>query len=51
MITVSQKLSFAEIGTDEDVYEYSVLATSLVEELASFGQLYRDRADVEIYQA
>ena len=42
-----QKLSFAEVGADEDVYEYSVLATSLVEELASFGQLYRDRADGE----
>jgi hypothetical protein len=39
-----QKLSFAEVGADQDVYEYSVLATSLVEELASFGQLYRDRA-------
>src|SRR5450631_1072530 len=37
-----QKLSFAEVGADKDVYEYSVLATSLVEELASFGQLYRD---------
>ena len=42
-----QKLSFAEVGADQDVYEYSVLATSLVEELASFGQLYRDRADGE----
>jgi hypothetical protein len=42
-----QKLSFADVGADEKVYEYTVLATSLVEELTSFGPLYRDRADVE----
>jgi hypothetical protein len=40
-------LSFMEISTSTDVYEYSVLATSLAEELVSFGQLYRDRADSE----
>ena len=31
----------------EELWEYQVLATSLVEELGSFGQLYRDRADGE----
>jgi hypothetical protein len=36
-----------EIGANTDVYEYSVLAASLDEELVSFGQLYRDRADSE----
>ena len=41
------QLSFIDIGPGEDVYEYSVLATSLVEDLASFGQLYRDRGDGE----
>jgi Transposase DDE domain group 1 len=42
-----QMLSFVEIGANAEVYEYSVLATSLDEELASFGQLYRDRGDSE----
>ena len=42
------QLSFIDIGPGEDVYEYSVLATSLVEDLASFGQLYRDRGDASI---
>jgi len=42
-----QQLSFIETGPGEDVYEYSVLATSLVERLTSFGQLYRDRGDAE----
>ena len=41
------QLSFIDIGPGEDVYEYSVLATTLVEDLASFGQLYRDRGDGE----
>ena len=36
-----------EIGPGDDVHEYCVLATSLVEDLASFGQLYRDRGDAE----
>ncbi|MDD5578462.1 MAG: hypothetical protein PHY16_04175 [Methylobacter sp.] len=42
------KLSFAEL-TDDDVtvYEYSVLVTSLDNEMLSIGQLYRDRADAE----
>jgi hypothetical protein len=38
---------FADVGAGGDVYEYSVLATSLDEELVSFGQLYRDRGDSE----
>ena len=42
-----QTLSFVEVGAAADVYEYSVLATSLDEELVSFGQLYRDRGDSE----
>src|ERR1019366_2795292 len=42
-----QKLSFVEIGADADVYEYSVLATSLDEDISVFGQLYRDRGDAE----
>lgn len=42
-----QTLSFIEAGADAEVYEYSVLATSLDEELVSFGQLYRDRGDSE----
>ena len=41
------QLSFLEIGPGDDVHEYCVLATSLVEDLASFGQLYRDRGDAE----
>jgi hypothetical protein len=54
-----QKLSFVEVGVNADVYEYSVLATSLdsdpgriasrdpMEDLSAFGQLYRDRGDGE----
>ncbi len=41
------QLSFAEIGEASEVYEYSVLATSLDEETEAFGQLYRDRGDGE----
>ena len=41
------QLSFAEIGEATEVYEYSVLATSLDEETEAFGQLYRDRGDGE----
>ena len=41
------QLSFLEIGPGDAVHEYCVLATSLVEHLASFGQLYRDRGDAE----
>ena len=42
-----QTLSFVEISTGAEIYEYSILATSLDEELVSFGQLYRDRGDSE----
>jgi hypothetical protein len=41
------RLGFAEIGTDTQLYEYAVLATSLEEEVLSIAQLYRDRADCE----
>ena len=41
------QLSFAEIGEATDVYEYSVLVTSLDEQTETFGQLYRDRGDGE----
>ena len=41
------QLSFLEIGPGDGIHEYCVLATSLVEGLASFGQLYRDRGDAE----
>jgi len=41
------QLSFAELGDDITVYEYSVLVTSLDKEILSVAQLYRDRADAE----
>ncbi|HTO80373.1 MAG TPA: transposase [Methylocystis sp.] len=41
------QLSFAEIGAKGELYEYSVLVTSLDEETQAFGQLYRDRGDGE----
>ncbi|HKM80889.1 MAG TPA: transposase [Candidatus Acidoferrum sp.] len=41
------QLSFAEIGATTEVYEYSVLVTSLDEDTEAFGQLYRDRGDGE----
>src|SRR5208337_393770 len=45
------QLAFAEIGeaTEEatEIYEYSVLVTSLDEDVEAFGQLYRDRGDGE----
>ena len=41
------QLSFAEIGEAREVHDYSVLVTSLEEETAAFGQLYRDRGDGE----
>jgi hypothetical protein len=41
------QLSFVEIGEATDIYEYSVLVTSLDETTEAFGQLYRDRADGE----
>ena len=42
-----QQLSFAELSDQVDVYEYSVLMTSLDHEILSIAQLYRDRADAE----
>jgi hypothetical protein len=41
------QLSFVEIGEATEVYEYSVLVTSLDETTDAFGQLYRDRGDDE----
>src|SRR5271166_904469 len=41
------QLSFAEIGAATEVYEYSVLVTSLDEDTEAFGQPYRDRGDGE----
>ena len=41
------QLSFAEIGEATDLYEYSVLVTSIDAPAESFGQLYRDRGDGE----
>ena len=41
------QLSFVEIGEAKEVYEYSVLVTSLDEATEAFGQLYRDRGDDE----
>jgi hypothetical protein len=42
-------LGFVEIGTQNEVYEYGVLVTSLDEneEVLTLAQLYRDRADSE----
>ena len=45
------QLAFVEIGEATEVYEYSVLVTSLDEETEAFGQLYRDRGDGDIDQA
>ena len=43
------QLAFVEIGEAADVYEYSVLVTSLDEDVEAFGQLYRDRGDGETF--
>jgi Transposase DDE domain group 1 len=40
-------LSFAEVGPDQEVWEYAALVTSLDAELLTLGQLYRDRGDCE----
>jgi hypothetical protein len=42
-----RQLSFAELTDDVVVYEYSVLVTSLDNEMLRIAQLYRDRADTE----
>ena len=41
------RLGFAEIDGGGEVWEYAVLVTSLIAEILSLGQLYRDRADCE----
>ena len=41
------QLSFVEIDQAAEMYEYSVLVTSLDEDAEAFGQLYRDRGDGE----
>jgi Transposase DDE domain group 1 len=41
------QLGFTEFADKVDVYEYSVLITSLTEEILTLAQLYRDRADAE----
>src|ERR1700681_2374213 len=40
-------LSFAEVGSDREMWEYAALVTSLNDELVTLGQLYRDRGDCE----
>jgi Transposase DDE domain group 1 len=40
-------LGFATVEADEAVWEHGALVTSLSDEILSFGQLYRDRADCE----
>ncbi|HEX8787920.1 MAG TPA: transposase [Telluria sp.] len=40
-------LGFAEVGPNKEIYEYTVLVTSLGDEMLTIGQLYRDRADCE----
>ncbi len=42
-----RRYSFVDIGPGEDLWDYSVLATCLVADLASFGPLYRDRGEAE----
>jgi hypothetical protein len=42
-----QRLSFTEIGPDQEVWEYAALVTSLTDEILTLGQLYRDRATCE----
>jgi len=42
-----QRLSFVEVGSDQQVWEYAALVSSLDNEILTLGQLYRDRADCE----
>jgi hypothetical protein len=42
-----QQLAFIEAAPDMKAYEYTVLVTSLCEEVLTISQLYRDRADCE----
>ena len=43
------RLAFLDIGASEEMWEYQVLATTLGEALESFGKLYRDRGDGEMF--
>jgi Transposase DDE domain group 1 len=45
--SAQKRLSFAEIDSDGEVWEYAALVTSLADEILTLGQLYRDRADCE----
>jgi hypothetical protein len=40
-------LGFAEVGPDDQLWEYAALVTSLDSEILTLGQLYRDRTDAE----
>jgi hypothetical protein len=42
-----RRLSFTEIGPDQQVWEYAALVTSLADEILTLGQWYRDRASCE----
>ena len=45
--SAQRRLSFAEIDSSGEVWEYAALVTSLSDEILTLGQLYRDRADCE----
>lgn len=42
-----RRLSFIEVGADQETWGYAALVTSLDDEILTLGQLYRDRADCE----
>jgi len=42
-----KRLSFTEVDSSGEVWEYAALVTSLDAEILTLGQLYRDRADCE----
>jgi hypothetical protein len=42
-----RRLSFIDIGPDQQGWEYAALVTSLADEILTLGQLYRDRASCE----
>jgi hypothetical protein len=42
-----KRLTFAEVDSRGDLWEYAALVTSLDDEILTLGQLYRDRADCE----
>src|SRR5574337_1178604 len=48
MTTATSQLSFVEIGEAAEVYEYSVLVTSLDQDTQAFGQLYIATAATEM---